>query len=118
MLISSSRDDTALATETSLDILRFRGIGFLSCRYVPRWHALSTCIGYRFLDSSIFSAHCIENVNGLAVVHSCRNIEFAVDRKAMNLFFNEKKYITETDFSTKWSCYARWKQARHAFEVY
>ncbi|GFU49251.1 hypothetical protein TNCV_2610111 [Trichonephila clavipes] len=30
----------------------------------------------------------IENVNGVAVVHSCLNIEFAKERKAISVFFS------------------------------
>ncbi|GFU66362.1 hypothetical protein TNCV_2551111 [Trichonephila clavipes] len=59
---------------------------------LPAANVLSTYVGYRFIDSRVFAAHCTEDVNGLAVVRSCPNMTFAEERKERNVFFNGRKY--------------------------
>ncbi|GFV79423.1 hypothetical protein TNCV_1903951 [Trichonephila clavipes] len=79
-LISSFRDYTGLATETSPQTLRFRRIGFLCLRRStmaqrPAVDVLSTYVGFRFIGLRLFATRCIENVHGLAAAHNCINIQ-------------------------------------------
>ncbi|GFV67901.1 hypothetical protein TNCV_926671 [Trichonephila clavipes] len=69
-MISSSRDSTGLAIETSSLTPHFHEFEFLCCCHVPQWHAsaannLSTYVGFKFIGSRTFPAGCIEYVHAL-----------------------------------------------------